>query len=235
MRIVALGSGDALCGGGRGSTAWLVDDERGTYCVDFGPTALLALRKLGRRPEEIDAVFFTHLHGDHFAGWPFLLLASAQRRRPLLAVGPSGTRMRLSALWSICYADTAERELPFEARVSEVQPGERVELLGRAVTVFRARHMGPKHTALSLRVGDAAFTGDTGLIPEGLCDGARVLCCECTDARPASPKHLDWETLQRSLPEVPLVLVGHLGEEARLVAKTFGRVRVCDDLDSVEL
>jgi ribonuclease BN (tRNA processing enzyme) len=233
--VTALGTGDALCGGGRGSTAWLVDDERGTYCVDFGPTALLALRKLGRRPEQIDAVVFTHLHGDHFAGWPFLLLASADRRRPLLAVGPAGTRERLTALWSISYADTAERELPFEARVSEVQPGESLDLLGRKLTAFRARHMGPRHTALSVRVDGVAFSGDTGVIAEGLCDGARLLCCECTEARPGNPKHLDWETLQASLPDVPLVLVGHLGEEARLAARSQGRLRVCDDLDSVEL
>lgn len=235
MRVTALGTGDALCGGGRGSTAWLVDDGRGTYCVDFGPTALLALRKLGRRPEEVDAVFITHLHGDHFAGWPFLLLASAQRRRPLFAVGPPGTRERLAAIWSVCYADTAERELSFEARVSEISPGETLEVLGRKLTAFRARHMGPKHTALSLRVDALAFTGDTGAIPEGLCDGARALFCECTELRPGNPKHLDWETLHDALPPVALVLVGHLGEEARLAARSSGAVRICDDLDSVEL
>jgi len=235
VRVTALGTGDALCGGGRGSTAWLVDDCRGTYCVDFGPNALLALRKLRRRPEEIDAVFFTHLHGDHFAGWPFLLLASAQRTRPLLAAGPAGTRERLFALWSICYADTAERALPFEVRVTEVEPGEVIEVQGRKLTAFRARHMGPRHTALSLRVDALAFTGDTGLIPEGLCEGARALCCECTELGPGNPKHLDWETLKRSPPAVPLVLVGHLGEEARLAARSSGALRICDDLDSVEL
>jgi glyoxylase-like metal-dependent hydrolase (beta-lactamase superfamily II) len=235
VRVTALGTGDALCGGGRGSTAWLVDDERGSYCVDFGPTAPLALRKLDRRPDELDAVLFTHLHGDHFAGWPFLLLASGQRTRPLAAVGPPGTRERLQAIWQICYADTAERELPFEVRVTEVQPGETIALLGRTLSAFWARHMGPKHVALSLRVDDVAFTGDTGAIAPGLCDGARVLCCECTEARPGNAKHLDWDTLERLLPDVPLVLVGHLGEEARRLAKSRNALRICDDLDSVEL
>jgi glyoxylase-like metal-dependent hydrolase (beta-lactamase superfamily II) len=235
VRVTALGTGDALCGGGRGSTAWLIDDERGSYCVDFGPTALLALRKLHRRPEDLDAVLFTHLHGDHFAGWPFLLLASGRRTRPLAVVGPSGTRERLHALWQICYADTAERELPFEVRVTEVQPGETIAFLGRTLRAFRAQHMGPKHVALSFRVDDLAFSGDTGSIAAGLCDGARALCCECTEARPGNPKHLDWETLERSLPDVRLVLVGHLGEEARGLAKSRNGLRICDDLDSVEL
>jgi ribonuclease BN (tRNA processing enzyme) len=235
VKVTALGTADALCGAGRANTAWLVDDALGSYCVDFGPTALLALRKLGRGPEELDAVHFTHLHGDHFAGWPFLLLASRHRTRPLLASGPPGTGERLQAIWSICYADTSERELPFELRVVELMPGEERELCGRKVKAFRARHMGPKHVALSLRVDRLAFSGDTGELPEGLCEGAELLCCECTHAHPKNPKHLDWETLQRVLPEVPRVLIGHLGDEARQVARSSGKVRVCEDLDSFEL
>jgi hypothetical protein len=95
--------------------------------------------------------------------------------------------------------------------------------------------MGARHVALSLRVGEVAFSGDTGKLPEGLCDGAKVLCCECTHARPGDSKHLDWETLRRALPEVPLILIGHLGEEARRAALSSGRVRVCDDLECIEV
>jgi ribonuclease BN (tRNA processing enzyme) len=233
VRVTALGTGDALCAAGRGTTAWLVDDVRGSYAVDFGPTALLALRKLGRDPEQLDAVHFTHLHGDHIAGWPFLLLG--KRTRPLLASGPPGTRERLRILWEACYADTAARPLPFELTIVELQPGETRELCGRKLSAFRAQHMGPAHVALSLRIDDVAFSGDTGKLPEGLCAGAKLLCCECTHARPGSARHLDWETLQRELPGVPRVLVGHLGEEARRAASSSGKVHVCDDLDCFEV
>ncbi|HEX4382314.1 MAG TPA: MBL fold metallo-hydrolase [Myxococcales bacterium] len=233
MRVTALGTADALCASGRGTTAWLVDDARGSYAVDFGPTALLALRKLGRDPAELDAVHFTHLHGDHIAGWPFLLLG--ERTRPLLASGPPGTRERLQTLWAACYADSAERPLRFELTVVELQPGETRELCGRKIAAFRAQHMGPRHVALSLRIDGAAFSGDTGKLPEGLCTGAKVLCCECTYAHPGNLKHLDWETLQRELPDVPRVFVGHLGEEARRIAVSSGKVHICDDLDSFEV
>jgi ribonuclease BN (tRNA processing enzyme) len=232
VRVTALGTADALCASGRGTTAWLVDDALGSYAVDFGPTALLALRKLGRDPAALDAVHFTHLHGDHIAGWPFLLLGG--RTRPLLASGPPGTRERLHTLWAACYADTAERPLPFELTVVELQPGETQELCGRKISAFRAQHMGPKHVALSLRINDVAFSGDTGKLPEGLCAGAKLLCCECTYARPGNLKHLDWETLQRELPDVPRILIGHLGEAARRAAVTSGRVQICDDLYSEE-
>jgi hypothetical protein len=100
---------------------------------------------------------------------------------------------------------------------------------------FRARHMGPRHVALSLRIDRIAFSGDTAALPEGLCDGADALCCECTHAVPGSRKHLDWETLSANLPDVARVLVAHLGEEARQVARSSGKVRVCDDLESMEI
>src|SRR5439155_1399530 len=140
-----------------------------------GATALAALKRLGRDPDQIDAVHFTHLHGDHIGGWPFLLVDAvyrSQRRKPLLVTGPKGTRERLQALWAACYAAAAERPLPFAVEVRELSPGDRVEILGRTVQVFRAQHMSPPHVALSLRIRRLAFTGDTGAIPAGLCDGA---------------------------------------------------------------
>jgi ribonuclease BN (tRNA processing enzyme) len=233
MKVTALGTADALCSSGRGNTAWLVDDARGSYVVDFGPTALFALRKLGRSTDDLDAVHFTHLHGDHIAGWPFLLLSP--RTRPLLASGPPGTRERLHALWSACYVDRAERLLPFALEVHELLPGETQELCGRNVTAFRAQHMGPKHVALSLRIDQVAFSGDTEKLPDELCHGAKLLCCECTYARPGKPRHLNWETLQQSLPKVPRMLIAHLGEEARRVARSSGNLQVCDDFDSIDL
>ena len=60
-RVVALGSADAFSSAARGNTCWLVEDGAPLCAVDLGPTALLALRRLGRDPEELRAVHFTHL------------------------------------------------------------------------------------------------------------------------------------------------------------------------------
>lgn len=239
MRITALGSADAFCSAGRGHTCWLVDDALGTYAVDFGATALQALKRLGRDPGAIQAVHFTHLHGDHIAGWPFLLVDAVYRQKrtaPLLASGPAGTRERLHALWAACYADAAARALPFALTVHELSPGETALLAGRTACAFKAQHMKPPHVALSLRIDELAFTGDTGAIPEGLCDGAKALCAECTDFEPSGQgTHLSWAELRGALPRGPRILLGHLGEEARAKIPRDAGVRVCEDLDSVEL
>ena len=241
MRVTALGSADAFNSSGRGHTCWLLEDAAGACAVDFGATALMALKKLGFEPDRLQAVHFTHLHGDHIGGWPFLLVDAvyrSKRDQPLLASGPPGTRERLQALWAACYSRAAEKPLQFPLEVRELSPGDSALLAGREVTAFAAQHMTPPDVALSLRIGDVAFTGDTGVIPPGLCDGARLLCAECTDltARPAAgdKRHLSWEDLRRNLPNVPRIALAHLGEEARAGISS-DRVLVCDDLESIEL
>ena len=230
-RVTALGSGDAFCSAGRGHTCWLVDDAIGTYAVDFGATAMMALKRLGRDPDALQAVHFTHLHGDHIAGWPFLLVDAvyrSHRTAPLFASGPPGTRDRLYALWAACYRRAAERELPFPLEIQELVPGATARVAGREVRAFAAQHMTPPDVALSLRIGDLAFTGDTGSIPDGLCDGAKLLCAECTHLSEESDRHLSWERLKRM--KLPRLMLGHAGADVRAAG-----VPVCEDLESVEI
>jgi ribonuclease BN (tRNA processing enzyme) len=257
-RIVALGSGDAFCSAGRGNTAWLVEDGAPLCAVDFGPTALFLLKKLGKDVRRLAAVHFTHLHGDHTGGWPLLLVDavySAKRTEPLEVTGPPGTRDRLHALWQASYADAAERELPFDLRVREIEPGDAVEVCGRRVEALRARHQRAPHVALMLRIegpaGVLAFTGDTGA-QESLFDlarGAVVLCGECTELRApegaADRRHLAWDEWRALLPrlEARRIALGHLGAEARAQAPAIeaearragADLRVCDDGTEIPL
>ena len=255
-RVVALGSADAFCSAGRGHTCWLLEDAGGLALVDFGATGLAALWRLGVDPQRIDAIHFTHLHGDHLAGWPFLLLDAlyrGRRTRPLCVSGPAGTRARLASLFAASYPDAAARALPFALEICELWPGETRELCGRRVTAFRAQHMRPPSVALSLRIegpaGALAFTGDTGA-HAGLAllsRGADALFAECTELRgpAAALGHLSWDELRTLLPGlgVPRVALAHLGAAARAAAASIEAearalglsLTVCDDLAEIAL
>ena len=240
MKITALGSADSFCSGGRGHTCWLIDDDLGACAVDFGATALAALKRLGRDPSQLQAVHFTHLHGDHIGGWPFLLVDAVYRLKrtaPLVVTGPPGTRDRLHALWAACFERAAARPLPFALEVRELLPGDAALICGRSIRAFAAQHMTPPEVALSLRIGEVAFTGDTGRIAAGLCDGARALFAECTELEPeaSNHRHLNWEILRVDLPKVPRIVLAHLGAEARAGIPRDAGVHVCDDLDVFEL
>jgi len=256
-RIVVLGSADAFSSGGRGNTAWLVEDSDPPCTIDFGPTALAALKRLGRDPQEIAAIHLTHLHGDHIGGIPMLLVDAvyrAHRTAALDVTGPPGTAERVQALWRDFYPDAAASELEFELRIRELRPGETARIGGREISAFAAQHHRGSRVALMLslrsRSGTVAFTGDTGPCEtlHDLARGADLLCAECTEfeAGKAAPRrHLAWSELRSLLPALGVrrVLLGHLGEEVRknaaaVEAEAFAmglELRVCDDLAEIAL
>jgi metal-dependent hydrolase (beta-lactamase superfamily II) len=68
MKLRFLGTGDAFGSGGRFNTRFYVEHSHGAFLVDCGASSLIPMRKFGIDPNSIQAVFITHLHGDHFGG-----------------------------------------------------------------------------------------------------------------------------------------------------------------------
>ncbi len=101
-RVAMLGTGTPNPFPDRSGTsvAIVVNDE--AYLVDFGPGVVRRAASLspeyggnvpGLAVEKLNHAFLTHLHSDHSAGLPDLLLTSwvAGRDRPLKLFGPEGT------------------------------------------------------------------------------------------------------------------------------------------------
>ena len=68
MKLTIVGSGDAFGSGGRANTCFWLETAKGTLVVDFGASALPALKARELDPNRIDAIVLSHLHGDHFGG-----------------------------------------------------------------------------------------------------------------------------------------------------------------------
>lgn len=101
MEVRVLGCGDAFGSGGRLHTCFHVRAASTRFLMDYGASALIAMRRFGVDPNGVETVFLTHLHGDHFAGLPFLILDAqlvSRRTTPLTIVGPPGLGERLPAL-----------------------------------------------------------------------------------------------------------------------------------------
>jgi ribonuclease BN (tRNA processing enzyme) len=98
-RVVLLGTGTPVPDPDRSgpATAIVVDDS--AYLVDFGPgvvrrakAAVLDRHIMALEPANLKVAFATHLHSDHTAGYPDLILTgwTAGRRTPLEVYGPAG-------------------------------------------------------------------------------------------------------------------------------------------------
>jgi ribonuclease BN (tRNA processing enzyme) len=211
MKLTIVGSGDAFGSGGRTSTCFWLETAKATLVVDFGASALPALKALNLDPNRIDAIVLSHLHGDHFGGLPFLLLDYqflARRGAPLLIAGPPGTRARLDAAMEVFFPKSTGTKWRFPWRVEEIVPGEKADVLGHGLLTAEVIHQsGAPSTALRLSDGERvfAYSGDTewtdALLP--IAKGADLFVSECyAYAGTKITGHMSWEILKARLADL---------------------------------
>jgi ribonuclease BN (tRNA processing enzyme) len=230
MKLTVVGSADAINSGGRGNACYLLkgDGAEQQLMVDFGPTALLSLKRLGVDLASLGGVVFTHLHGDHTGGFPLLCIETmfaGSRPAELGVLGPPLTEVTLGSVFRAAYAEL-EHEVPARMRLSfgELAPGQERQFMGYTVRAFAADHMAPPHQALCLRINDrtgrsVAFSGDSRICP-GLLDaaaGADLLVADCSRVAPPAGAHATWQEWQAVLPELRAksLLLTHLGQDMR--------------------
>jgi ribonuclease BN (tRNA processing enzyme) len=220
MRLTVVGSGDAFGSGGRFNTCFWLDTAKGTVVVDFGASALPALKSLALDPNRIDAIVLSHLHGDHFGGLPFLLLDSqflARREKPLLIAGPPGTKARLDALMDVFFPKSGGTKWRFAWQVQEIDVGRETEVFGHSLLTEDVIHMsGAPSTALRLSDGQKtfAYSGDTewteALLP--IAAQADLFICECYAFAGKMTGHMSWEILKPRLSDLRArqIMVTHM-------------------------
>src|SRR5688500_399564 len=130
VRVRFLGTGDPIASGGRMQSCVAVEDGAGVYLLDCGATALAAMARFGVDPLAVDAVFVSHLHGDHIGGLPFLLFARwlAERRSmavpALVIAGPTATEERVAAVVELFgYGPFAELRAAAPVEFAEIAHG----------------------------------------------------------------------------------------------------------------
>lgn len=203
LPIVCLGSGAALTDG-RQWNSILID---GRIALDFPPTAIPQLHRLGIESTAIDVVFISHHHADHSFGLPFLFLEYCvryERTEPLYVVGPPGLERRTEATCELAWPDM--RAQGFEPRVPirfvEIRHEGDYRAGDLAFTAIPMEHFGLDALGYRMRVKgrSIAYTGDTGACGQvcRLLDGVDVAIIELTHpVRREDPGHLDVEEFKR--------------------------------------
>jgi ribonuclease BN (tRNA processing enzyme) len=222
MRLTIIGCGDAFGAGGSLQTSFHVRSETSTFLIDCGASTLIGMRRLGLEPNDIDTVFVTHLHGDHFGGLPWLLVDAiyvSKRTRPLIVTGPKGIEARFLVAAEALYPNITTAERSFDLRFEDYAERKPLAVAGVTVTPFEVKHPSgapPYALRFDLEGKELAFTGDTGWV-DVLCDvakGADLFISECFQYDMVLPIHLDYKTIDANFAKLGAkrVLLTHMGE-----------------------
>lgn len=117
LEVCLAGTGGMMPLPQRYLTTCCIEHDGHALLVDCGEGTQIALRASRCHQSHIDMMLITHLHGDHIAGLPGLLLSmgNSGKTEPLEIVGVKGTAHAVKSLCCICPA------LPFEVRVTELE------------------------------------------------------------------------------------------------------------------
>lgn len=207
LTLTFLGSGNAFTPGGR---YWSGFVANGRYLFDAPPTLLPHLKRLNVPLEEIEAVFITHFHGDHFLGLPFLLLEYAHKTRrtgDFTIVGPPGVEAKIEALIEIAYPGLSSNDAGYHRLYVEAKAGEPQSAGNIIFNALPMNHARGKLECYGYRVEIGrrvvAYTGDTMYSPAiaQLAQGADVLVVDAT-YRKSGNQHMGLADVRRVRSEI---------------------------------
>lgn len=221
IRITVLGCGDAFSSGGREQTCFHVRAPGGAFLIDCGASAVAGLKRRGLNPRDIDTIFISHFHGDHYGGLPYFLLdaAASGREEPLTILSPPGGRKKTAALLDLLYPGTPVLDR-LRLRFIDYASGQELTAGYLSLTAYSVTHVPATDPhGLRIKVADKviAYSGDTAWHPHlpVLAGGADLFICECNFFGTQSDTHIDYQTLEarRETFGCRRLLLTHLGGE----------------------
>jgi ribonuclease Z len=165
MKVIFLGVGEA-CDDRLPNTSVLVESlsggEKRSVLLDCGFTAPPAYWRQMTDQEELDALWVSHFHGDHFFGVPALLLRfwEMDRKKTLAILGQTGIEELVRKAMDLAYSGFMQK-LAYELKFTEVESNGSADAAG---LVWRFAENGHSRKDLAVRIEDGKksifYSGD---------------------------------------------------------------------------
>jgi ribonuclease BN (tRNA processing enzyme) len=224
MEVTFLGSGNAFASEGRAWSSFLVNRK---YQFDAPPTMLPQLKRMGVALEDIEVIFISHFHGDHFMGLPFLFLEymyMTKRDKDLYIVGPPGVKDWIEEFAGRCYPNVTN-DAGYERIYIDAQPGADQQAGPLTFRAVPMNHVTDTMRAFGYRVQiegkTIAYTGDTMFCDElvELGDGADVYVVDCTYSEGSGPEHMgidDVKVIREHISPATTMVLTHLNSQPQV-------------------
>ena len=137
LSVFFAGTAGSVPSARRGLPAVLIRRGGEKLLFDCGEgTQRQLLRSVGL--VDLDSIFITHFHADHWLGLPGMLksLALRERTEPLTVYGPPGLNDLLGSMRAVF------GRVPYELTLTELEPGETASFDGYLIAAVPVRHKG---------------------------------------------------------------------------------------------
>ena len=208
-RVILLGTGTPNADPERMGPAVAVVSGDRVYIVDCGPGVVRRAAQAGIRMAQLTRVFITHLHSDHTAGFPDLILTPPNdgRQLPLEAFGPPGVRAMTAGIMQAYQEDLAirlhgtqpNRRSAFMVNAHDVKPGEVYRDEAVRVIAFAVPHGTWKYAygyRFEAKDKVIVISGDTTYSPAlaAAAKGCDILVHEVYSAQGLSRRIPEWQS-----------------------------------------
>lgn len=225
VTLKIVGSGDAFGTGGLQATCFYLETAHHKCLIDIGSGSLPTLKSLLINLKEIDHIFLTHFHGDHFGGLPNFLLDATfihGREQALTIVGPKEVEKRVLELQEAMYGGTSSMDFGFPVNFIEYSEKQGLNLSKRlvveAVPVIHSEPSNPHAVKISVDGRSIVYTGDTEWTDRllSLTSDCDVLISECFGWEGPMKYHLSYQEIMTNIDLLGAkkILLTHLGPEA---------------------
>lgn len=208
-QVILLGTGTPNAEPDRSGPSIAIVANGAPYIVDFGPGIVRRATAAHLKPSDLRIAFATHLHSDHTAGLPDLLLTpwTLERTAPLQLYGPRGLRAMANHIESAYRGDINVRlnggepsnKTGYKVQVHEIKPGMVYQDANVRVTAFRVTHGAwPEAYGYRFDTSDGrsiVISGDTSPSNEVVkaCNGCDVLIHEVYSTAGLERRPPEWQ------------------------------------------
>jgi ribonuclease BN (tRNA processing enzyme) len=244
LDLTFLGTGNAFAP----TRYWSSFIANGKYLFDAPPTLLPHLRKLDIDPRDIEVIFISHFHGDHYFGLPFALLEFAEKEpriKDLTIVGPPGIKGRVEASTNLAFANVfRKRDRGYPLTFVEAKDEREARAGACSYIPYRVQHV-PDLESFGFRVTldgyTIAYTGDAVYCEAlvHLADGADVLVCECSCwTETCGAIHMTPSSVLRlrdAISPSTRIIITHIGAGEAPQSITDAGILIADDLRTITI
>ena len=140
MELITIGTSSAVPTKERGLPAYLIRMKNSNILMDCGEGAQTQLMEQKLGIMDIDHIFISHWHADHFSGLIGLVqtMELEGRQKPLDIYGPQGTLKFAESLLETGYFSRS-----YTVNLHEMKPGQKVEIEDTEIKAFSVDHTIP--------------------------------------------------------------------------------------------